>query len=995
MESNQRKLESMKYIFVASVVVFLAIQEVYPNDSIPQGTLRLDSMMRYGEYERFVGWTDVQYQQYEDSVCAKLYPPVYAKKSDAQTIQGIQKEINLEDNTVTTLSNSIVPNTVYVSYAQEVGEITVNSGVSQSGAKTYNVPLKAYHGMNGFNPNLSLNYNSQQGNSVLGMGWTLSGVSVVERAGKSIYYDNRTQGVVMDNSDSFFLDGCRLIKISTSSDYILYESEQGNIKIKGYYVGNILKYFEVFFPNGYKGIFGFTSNNINQTYYPITSLQDLMGNQILYSYNINSNHYDISNISYNDVNIKFQYTSRNDPILRYSGGNKIYEEFLLKSISYAKASKVLYTYDLSYSTKNDVSLLTQIDYAGTTGVKYNPLHFYYGEGAVASYSKDSTQLLEWYVSEDPNMIKAIKDKFDYYSNSDGIIVLPNRNPYWKHYRHSTLFRHSQNRFDNKYDDNDEKIFIYAGLKNSYADPMPNLTTEKGFVDILCADIDGKQEEYIIKVNNYVDGGNDHVIFKVYRANLYSGLALMYTRTFDFPTVYTDSDGGKSIQPKFYYSGDFNGDGKAEIMAVSVHQPFGDTTKPSKCYIFDLAGNKILYQGHILDYTVEFLGTALTDEKTAENNTDRLFVIDYDGDGKSDLCHINDGGVNVYTFGVSGAVITPTKISTYTILNKTVLANCLLLPGEYNGDGKTDLLVSPSSESTDRTTWAIYNSKGNGLFEKNTFSGPYYSTLGNTGYLVQDINGDGVTDLLRYDDYGFNTYLMKQNNPKYTCYSQYSVNKSTIIPTCLNTNNVFTQIVSINKGIATKYAFNRDDNKESMATGMANSLGIIEKNEYVYINGSNESLRLFTRGSDAIFPYVNIQEPFAVIAKTETYMNNQMIDHNNYMYENAVVHKQGLGFCGFGKITTFDKRNQASEKTFEPYNFGLLSHEKTPKIDNSYTYHVSVGSNKLVKIRLTSSSMNDLLKGITANITYKYDSYGYPLEEITTFSDGISVTKTNT
>lgn len=131
--------------------------------------------------------------------------------------------------------------------------------------------------------------------------------------------------------------------------------------------------------------------------------------------------------------------------------------------------------------------------------------------------------------------------------------------------------------------------------------------------------------------------NDQVTFTVYRSNLYTGLGKLYSRTYSFPTVYKDADGKKSIQPKFYYTGDFNGDGKMEILAVSVHQPFGDTSKPSKCYIFDLPNNKILYQGHVLPFNVEFVGVQQLDPKAAANHTDKLLAMDYDGDGKTDVC----------------------------------------------------------------------------------------------------------------------------------------------------------------------------------------------------------------------------------------------------------------------------------------------------------------------------------------------------------------------
>lgn len=202
--------------------------------------------------------------------------------------------------------------------------------------------------------------------------------------------------------------------------------------------------------------------------------------------------------------------------------------------------------------------------------------------------------------------------------------------------------------------------------------------------------------------------------------------MKYTRTFSFPTVYTDADDGKSIQPKYYYSGDFNGDGKMEILAVSCHQPFGDTSKPSTCYLFDLAGNRILYQNHVFPYSVDFVGTQQTDPKVAANNTDKLFVMDYDGDGKSDICHVGVNGVSIYTFDVSGTAWSSRKIGTYTGLKRADLANRALLLGEINGDGLMDLLVSPSNETgaANLYTWTSYNSTGNGQFDKSTFSGTY-------------------------------------------------------------------------------------------------------------------------------------------------------------------------------------------------------------------------------------------------------------------------------
>lgn len=945
------------------------------------------------EDDRFENWTEEQYRQLDDSIKGKLCSNIVAHKADSASFG--KDAGNLPQKSPAQRANSHVPNSVSVSTIYEVGQIVINSGTSPAGARTYEVPIDVYPGMKDFHPSLSLAYNSQQGSSVMGVGWTLSGIPTISRTGKTVYYDGTTQGAVMDNTDSFVLDGMRLIKTGTTSDCILYESEQGNIKAKGYTSSTYMKYFEVFYPDGNKGIFGYTSNQMNNLYYPLTSLTDLKGNKITYNYTSSYEHYTITGITYNGASVEFKYkSSRPDPVLYFIGGLRVYETQLLESITCRLGTSELGTYKLEYSTQNDRSLLTKISYSAS-GKSYNPLKFYYGNGTIYSeFSSSTTQLYEWYTADSPSKIRVAKGKFDYESGADGLIALPNLYPYYKYYRHATSLRHSENKFENLYK-GDEKIFLYAGLKGDWASPMPNLVTEEGFVDILCADLEGKQEEYVIKVNNTVADNNDRVVFHVYRSNIISGLSKLYTRTFNFPTVYTDANGNKSIQPKFYYTGDFNGDGRMEVMAVSVHQPFGDTGKSSKCYIFDLVNNKIIYQGYVLPYNVEFLGTQQTDPEAAADNSDKLFAMDYDGDGKTDLCHITGTGTNVYTFDGSGSSLYPRKVASYTDLKKGDVAGRDVLPGEYNGDGLTDILVSPTSEGID-DIWTVYNSKGNGKFAKSTFSGPLKSSLDNNGFLVQDINGDGSTDLVKYSTGSFTSYLAKNNaiGSSYV-FKSFPESGAILIPTNINTRNCYTQLICLKDGKATKFSFSRNDSEEAMATGMANSLGIVEKTFYGMIDEEGTSSGLYKMGAGAAFPYVNIQEPLPVVESSETYMNGSRIDINSFTYENAVIHRQGLGFRGFEKITVRNKRGQDLVRTYEPYRFSLLKSEKSPSFENTYNYSVEIGYDKIAKIRLASKYEKDLLKNISAYTSFVYDTYGYPTSETTSYTEGIMVTKTNT
>ncbi|RNC63220.1 VCBS repeat-containing protein, partial [Proteiniphilum sp. X52] len=260
---------------------------------------------------------------------------------------------------------------------------------------------------------------------------------------------------------------------------------------------------------------------------------------------------------------------------------------------------------------------------------------------------------EWYTNAQPGQLIVSKGKFDYGTDNDGLISLPNKNPYWHYFRNKTMFRRQHNQYQNQYDGT-EKIFLYSGLNDGFATPMPNLATEAGFTDIFTANIDGKYEEEVIKVNNTVSGNYDRLQFKVYTVNLYTGLALKNTWVFNFSTVLQDNDKNKSVHPKFHFTGDFDGDGKIEVLSVSNNHPFGWADKPGRCYLFDLETGTKLYEGAPFTFHKEFVGTRQGDAAAAAQNSDRLFAFDYDGDGKTDICLINDNGTYIYTFDVTGS-----------------------------------------------------------------------------------------------------------------------------------------------------------------------------------------------------------------------------------------------------------------------------------------------------------------------------------------------------
>lgn len=112
-------------------------------------------------------------------------------------------------------------------------------GVSDGGAATYSIPFVIPAGTAGLQPKIGLSYSSQNGNSFVGLGWSLSGLSSITRSSKTRSQDETADaaqqtkavslGINYNKSDRFSLDGERLVlspeSVNTS---IAFDDNYGN-----------------------------------------------------------------------------------------------------------------------------------------------------------------------------------------------------------------------------------------------------------------------------------------------------------------------------------------------------------------------------------------------------------------------------------------------------------------------------------------------------------------------------------------------------------------------------------------------------------------------------------------------------------------------------------------------------------------------------------------------------------------------------------------------
>lgn len=81
------------------------------------------------------------------------------------------------------------------------------------------MPIQIPPGIGGVEPTLTLDYNSQGTNGPLGVGWSLSGLSAIERCPQTYPQDGALTGVNYSSSDRFCLDGQRLMLVVGTGSY--------------------------------------------------------------------------------------------------------------------------------------------------------------------------------------------------------------------------------------------------------------------------------------------------------------------------------------------------------------------------------------------------------------------------------------------------------------------------------------------------------------------------------------------------------------------------------------------------------------------------------------------------------------------------------------------------------------------------------------------------------------------------------------------------------
>ncbi|MDQ1086602.1 FG-GAP-like repeat-containing protein [Siphonobacter sp. SORGH_AS_1065] len=903
---------------------------------------------------------------------------------------------------------------------------TPGSGGVSSGAATYSIPIVVPPGTNGVVPNLSINYNSLSGDGALGRGWNISGLSVISRVGQSNYYDNTITPIQLNANDRFALDGSRLLSLSgnygaNGTTYGTEAESFATITSNGS-VGSGPSWFKVVTKEGVEMEFGNTSDSkvMNEAgsevlLWQINKITQPGGNYITFKYTNSDRDFRIEEISYTGNasvgllpynKVKFSYTPRNVATTIYMGGSALVSKYLLDYISITNENSAFKSYYFTYAWDNINTFLKEVTEKGTDGSALNATIFKYGDST-------SDKVVESLTSIQTSNNTLLSGDYD----GDGISEMVTTSTttsstgieyvtgfkVWKRNVVSgsySLYNEQNLPTTSSYFYNEHRIPTIKGLS-------PSDVTGDGRDDIILTGV-----QYVASPSD-PHSRLDNII--VYKSTGNGFLQESQKAPEVWNSFYNRYDIYSRIPSngRFFYTGDFDGDGIVEYITILGNEL--DKNNPNYAFFYyDNKPNNL----DTNDLIMTFGGDVhRQDWWTADD----IRVLDFNGDGKSDILLIWGSESEIYTFESS------TRVRSIYYSNSLFTKDQHLYVGDFNGDGKNDVL----SYSSRYTSFVKAISTGK-EFSTSTFTINYYpdspEEVGVHDIVIGDCNGDGKSDIIhswtkKYVSYSSGTpedLLIDFNSARDIYYSQgdaflYKRIQDKVEYTSGNQPYYgHTYIPSINADVdgdgridlvfsennkVNTLLFHKDG-KELLLEKVKNGFNHITKWNYESLSKGGV---LYSKGSQTSnYPLNIIQPAIQVVSSTESQDGIGGIVTIKYAYEGARLHRGGRGFLGFTKVISdnlvMQVRSTSESKLnttyfvpepFEETTFSLTTGELLSKSTQLGEF-ISKG-NKRYLYQSKTSSVLDGLSNVTTTTSTTYDNYGNVLTS--TVSNPIETTLT--
>jgi RHS repeat-associated protein len=263
-----------------------------------------------------------------------------------------------------------------------VGTTKGSADVTQ-GSLTYDIEILTPKGTAGVKPTLGVNYNSSSNaNSILGVGFSLQGLSVISRCNETLFAEKQDTS----RSYNYCLDGQKLLLTDTQSSYggtnTEYKTEINNhAKILKTQTG-----WQVYGKDGMIYEYGMTTDsNDNNLFFKVNKITDRYNNAIHFTYYDTDNRQYIKEITYADNTINFIYEDRSDKKTIASNGVQMAIDQRIKAITTKTASREISRYTFSYEYSDNRSRIVSAQEC-SNGVCLEPVEFEWESSGTLGYT---------------------------------------------------------------------------------------------------------------------------------------------------------------------------------------------------------------------------------------------------------------------------------------------------------------------------------------------------------------------------------------------------------------------------------------------------------------------------------------------------------------------------------------------------------------------------------------------------------------------------------
>lgn len=890
----------------------------------------------------------------------------------------------------------------------ESGFTSGSMSVSDQGGMIYQIPIQLPPGTAGVKPSLSITYNSNGGDGIMGMGFSCDAMSFISRTGNTFDMDGWNLGVQLSDHDKLSINGERLIQTNASSNLSYLRSgayyitkNQNFTKYEA--VGSANQepnYFVAYTKSGEKMYFGNSTDsrvvefNTGKTvFWLLKRVEDQFGNYFEYEYfnripnvTIPANEFYPTKIKYTGnslltpyCSIDFVYTNRSipeRPVENYSGGILQINTKKLSEIKVSYLDTLIKKYVIAYDSSEISKILRvrSIQEYGMNGKYFQPTVFNWDQNeSISNFSESNkiTNLISRGALKNVNARYAQPDLngdglFDFVSYNlvqDSIYIFLNRDgqfPLFQAIKISSIFgglTSSQGNatfYIDDIDGNNTSDFVYlehsTGInKITYTMTDPSRTSiyfEEGGGFANPQDVDNFGSEQAILHINDIDG-NGLVEFIVQRKS--TGTNYFYTRVVDPNTgndIYQISDGPLVLPPALTPN--------VDIKLLDLNSD---------------GNSELIWAERINNQFVLKMNRLLAPITHFFSKTDTL---------------IQYAQIISFPFPFDNGAST-------SIYNENVYFT------ELNGDGIPDFAYTLNG------IIYFYINSGNLSFKlRGTF------TLDSGALPVfADLNNDGKFDFLQFNvANGINNWKLNQgfsslygnllfvSDPGNNSLPSGSIIGCT--PRFLSYRKVsFTDVMFINEcsndpGIrGTNYWWINNFKPSFKVNEVINGLGL--KNKIVYTTTANQTVYSPYINTEGLLPeiiFITLGNPIYELAKIKPFeytgrmpvVQEYQIDNGyngvnrlSYKYQRAIMDRSGAGFRGFERVIIRDETSKIiTVKKFGLTTYGILSEFENYTMLEGRSYPIN-RSYSLDTIHVKNFTNKYSYPGNVA-VTHNYESY---------------------